>query len=105
MLLLCASASGCTLQPGTGAAMIAIASTLAANPRAREVDVGGWPALIIAGPEGASSPITLTAWIADRCALSISGPLDGALDLAATIDLEALAGLCHQRPQAGLGRL
>jgi hypothetical protein len=94
-------APDCTLQPQTGAAMIA--STLATDRRAREVDVGGWPALILVGPEGSSSPVTLTAWIADRCSLTISGQIDGSLDLAAAIDLEALAALCSQRPNAGLG--
>ena len=91
-------APDCTLQPGTGQLMLAVGR--AKHPDAREVSLGEQPALLLVGPDGASSPVTITAWIADRCTLSISGPLDDAVEVGAAIDLPALARLCARRPGA-----
>ena len=84
-------APDCTLQPGTGAAMLEQAI---ADGRGRPTEVAGAVAIVInTGP----TSLTLSAWVADRCTVSITTTgLDQAdlLELTATVDFTSLARVC-----------
>jgi hypothetical protein len=89
-------ALNCTMQPGTGAAMVA--STKEQGGRAREVHE--FPAVAV-GPT-LVSPLALTVWIADRCELTMSATgsvTEAELDsLVEQLDWPELQRLCSQRP-------
>ena len=61
-------APDCTLQPGTGRAMVANAVERRGG---RLLDIGGSPAAAAAPTERGASVVI---WLSDRCTVSLSGP-------------------------------
>ncbi|MBN1774548.1 MAG: sel1 repeat family protein [Deltaproteobacteria bacterium] len=89
--------SECTLQPGTGAAMLERTGRGAEDRRT--VRVRGEPA-VLAGPRAAR---VLTWWVAERCEVRWTAsnvPDDRLLELARTPDLGALRRECARRETA-----
>jgi hypothetical protein len=98
-------APDCTLQPGTGAAMMA---SVVAERGGRSVAVATnadeLPAVVvgpIAGSEGLPDTLGLTVWVGDRCSVSWTG--SGVteaelLTLAGHLNWMGLTELCKQRP-------
>ena len=90
-------ATECTLQPGTGAAMLARTGRGVAGRRAARVR--GEPA-VLAGPSEAR---VLSCWIAERCEVRLTGSGvsdDRLLELARALELAALRRECARREAA-----
>ncbi|MBI5490235.1 MAG: sel1 repeat family protein [Deltaproteobacteria bacterium] len=90
----------CTLQPGTGAAILA--ARLPAGVERTSLRLGGLDAVVLEA--GARSELRL--WLADRCELVV-GAGNGATEedlraLAAAADLQALRTICAWREGEGL---
>jgi hypothetical protein len=98
-------AADCTLQPGTGAAMVDFVSE---DRGGQKLEYDGWPAVLGAskgGPEATGEILGLTIWVADRCSVSVAAiGLDEPRirSVAEHFDLDGLRTLCSQRPQSGM---